>query len=158
MLPINCDQLPLKGSILYIEDDPISLRLVETLFATRHPGIVLTTATTGELGVQLAKAKRPDLVLLDMHLPDISGLQVMRELDCEIGSGLLVAILTADRATPEIIKAMSFGAFEYWTKPLQFEAFEAGLRRALERHPPDPTCRPRSPGGLSRRTDLSDYF
>ena len=73
-------------------------------------------------------------MLLDMHLPDISGLEVVRVLNEEIASGALrVTLLTADSLSMDIVKAMSLGASEYWLKPLTLDGLENGLRRALMR-------------------------
>jgi len=73
-------------------------------------------------------------VLLDMHLPDIGGLEVVRALNEEIASGKLrVTLLTADTLSMDIVKAMSLGAYDYWLKPLSMAKLEAGLKRALTR-------------------------
>ncbi|MBI3369889.1 MAG: response regulator, partial [Burkholderiales bacterium] len=109
---------PLRGSVLYIEDEPTNVALIEAMLA-RHPGVALRHAGTGAEGVRIALAERPDFVLLDMHLPDMSGLDVVRQLNTEITvRGLRVTILTGDSLTMDVIKAMSLGAYEYWVKPL----------------------------------------
>ncbi|MET0335578.1 MAG: response regulator, partial [Rhizobacter sp.] len=71
------------------------------------------------------------LVLLDMHLPDTGGLQVVRALNLEISQGLRVALLTADHLSMDILKAMSLGAYEYWVKPISATQLEKGVRRGL---------------------------
>ena len=107
---------PLRGKILYIEDD--------------------------ETTVLLVRRERPDFVLLDMNLPDISGLEVVRELNIDITSrGLRLNILTGNALSMDIIKAMSLGAYEYWLKPLTRQVFDDGLRRALTGRRPDPAHR-----------------
>lgn len=132
----------LSGKLLYIEDQPLNVALVEGILSARYPGVQLIHAGTGAEGVRLALSEKPDFVLLDMHLPDISGLEVVRQLNTEIASrGLRVTILTGDSLTMDIIKAMSLGAFEYWVKPLDLKVFEAGLRRALTGRRPDPARR-----------------
>jgi DNA-binding response OmpR family regulator len=71
-------------------------------------------------------------VLLDMNLPDIGGLEVVRALNEEIASGKLrVTLLTADTLSMDIVKAMSLGAYDYWVKPLSITKLEQGLTRAL---------------------------
>ncbi len=132
----------LRGKLLYIEDEPVNVALVETIIEQRHPGVQLIHAATGTEGVRLARSEQPDFVLLDMRLPDISGLEVVRQLNVEIANrGLRVTILTGDSLTMDIIKAMSLGAYEYWVKPLNIELFEDGLRRALTGRKPDPARR-----------------
>lgn len=132
----------LRGKLLYIEDEPVNVALVEAIIEQRHPGVQLIHAATGHEGVRLARSEQPDFVLLDMRLPDISGLEVVRQLNVEIANrGLRVTILTGESLTMDIIKAMSLGAYEYWVKPLNIELFEDGLRRALTGRKPDPARR-----------------
>ena len=123
----------LHGKVLYIEDNPINMALVETALSY-HPGITLIQASTGRDGIRLARSEHPDLVLLDMHLPDIGGLEVVRELNEEIANGeLRVTLLTADTLSTDIVKAMSLGAQDYWLKPIKLGTLDAALRRALGR-------------------------
>lgn len=129
---------PLAGRVLYIEDEPVCVELVRGMLAG-FPQVELLHAATGLDGVALARAEQPALVLLDMNLPDIGGVEVVRRLnDHIVERGLRVAILTGDQLNIDIIKAMSLGAFEYWIKPLARQAFESGLRRALSGTRPDP--------------------
>ena len=128
----------LRGKVLYIEDDPLNFAIVEAMLAY-HPEVQLVHAATGLEGVSLARSERPDVVLLDMHLPDISGLEVVRILSEDIAQGRLrVTILTADKLTMDVIKAMSLGAFEYIVKPVDARVLEAGVRRALTQRRPGP--------------------
>ncbi len=128
----------LRGKLLYIEDEPLAVEVVRGLLAV-HPGVQLLHAATGIDGVRMACDDRPDFVLLDMHLPDIGGLEVVRRLNQEIVlRRLRVTILTGDYLTMDIIKAMSLGAYEYWVKPLDARMFDDGLRRALTGKRPDP--------------------
>ncbi len=118
------------GTVLYIEDQPSNVVLVEGLLADL-PGVVLITAGTGAEGIRLARSERPALVLLDMHLPDFGGLEVIRALSLEISLGLKVALLTGDAFTMDVIKAMSLGAYDYWVKPIDPHRLLEGVRRAL---------------------------
>jgi hypothetical protein len=128
--PIS-DALDLRGKVLYIEDNPINVDLVEAALS-RYPGITLLTAGTGMEGIRLARSEKPDFVLLDMHLPDIGGLEVVRALNEQIANEhLRVTLLTADSLSMDIVKAMSLGAYDYWLKPIDMRKFEAGLQRAL---------------------------
>jgi DNA-binding response OmpR family regulator len=131
----------LSGKVLYIEDAETSLVIVQGMMEL-FPGVKLIEATTGRQGIELVRSEKPDLVLLDMHLPDIPGLEVVRALNQEIASsGLRVTILTGDRLSMDIIKAMSLGAFEYWVKPIELRVLESGLRRALGGRNADPAQR-----------------
>jgi two-component system, cell cycle response regulator DivK len=123
----------LRGTVLYIEDNPINMDLIESALAM-YPGVKLIKAQTGMEGIRLARSEQPDFVLLDMHLPDIGGLEVVRALNEEIAAGKLrVTLLTADSLSMDIVKAMSLGAYDYWVKPLNLAKFEAALKRALSR-------------------------
>ena len=128
----------LQGTVLYIEDAQFSFALVEALLSV-HPGVRLLHAATGREGVSLARNERPDVVLLDMHLPDVSGIEVVRMLSEDIAGGRFrVVLLTGDKLNIDVLKAMSLGAFEYLVKPVQIDVLEASLRRALTakaRHP-----------------------
>jgi CheY-like chemotaxis protein len=121
----------LHGKLLCIEDHPVNMELVEALVA-EFPGIELLKASTGAEGVRIAQAEHPDLVLLDMHLPDIGGLDVVRSLSEQISQDRLrVVLLTADQFSMDIVKAMSLGAHDYWLKPLTLERLQQGLAQAL---------------------------
>jgi CheY-like chemotaxis protein len=65
----------LSGKLLYIEDQPMNVALVEGILAARHPGVQLVHAATGAEGIRMVHDEQPDFVLLDMHLPDMSGLR-----------------------------------------------------------------------------------
>ena len=121
----------LHGTVLYIEDQEMNRLLVEAQLAATLPHVQLITADTGTEGVRKARSERPDLVLLDMHLPDMGGLEVVRALTLEISEGLMVALVTADHLSIDILKAMSLGAYEYWIKPIRVEQLEQGVRRAF---------------------------
>jgi two-component system cell cycle response regulator DivK len=120
------------GTLLCIEDNEVNMALVEAVVADL-PGVVLIKAATGTEGVRLARAHRPDLILLDMNLPDIGGLQVVRDLNVEIAAGLKVVLLTAQDFSTEVVKAMSLGAREYWVKPIDTRRLQEGIVRLLRR-------------------------
>jgi DNA-binding response OmpR family regulator len=148
------DAASLHGKLLLIDAEQASARIVAGLLA-QHRGVSLVHATGGLAGVALALSERPDFVILDMRLPDIGGVEVVRRLNGEIAQrGLRVAILTSEQASIETVKAMSLGVFEYWPRPLEPRLLEAGVRRALTGRRPDPArCLP-----LQRRAEraLSD--
>lgn len=112
-------------TVLQIEDNPANLQLVEHILAQR-PAAQLISASQGRLGVELARQHRPDLVLLDLHLPDIGGDQVLRELRADpITADIPVIILSADATGGQIRRLRDDGAADYLTKPLD-------VRRLLE--------------------------
>lgn len=137
--------LPLRGRLLLIAHDSARVYGVRQLLDA-HVGLRLQQAASGLEGVRLALAEPPDLVLLDLSVPDLGGPEVMRRLNGEIARrGLRVAILTAERGAMDTIRAMSLGAYEFWLEPLHQSAFDAGLRRALTGQAPDPACTLRHP-------------
>ena len=116
---------------MYVEDEPLSFAVVEGLLSG-HPELRLIRAQTGDEGVRLARSERPEAILLDMHLPDISGVEVVRRLSEDISAGTFhVVLLTGDKLNIDVLKAMSLGAFEYLVKPVNRHALEAALGRAL---------------------------
>ena len=116
-----------KRQVLYVEDNPVNALIIAELLA-RRPDLVLHLATDGESGVAQARALRPDLVLLDMQLPDINGLEVMRRLQAWPDTARIPCIALSANAMPEDIEsALRAGAADYWTKPLDFRAFMAAL-------------------------------
>lgn len=107
------------GVLLYIEDNVSNVRLMERVLE-RRPGIRLVHAARGEDGLRLAREERPDLIFMDLHLPDMSGEDVLRRLRENPALRLIpVAVLSAD-ATPEQSRNMkASGAIAYLTKPLE---------------------------------------
>ena len=120
-----------QGTVLCIEDHVASMELVEAMLAG-FTSLRLLKAYTGQQGIEMAQTERPDLVLLDMRLPDISGLDVVRALNQLISQrALRVVLLTSDTFSIEVVKAMSLGAHEYWPKPLSRERIVTGVARLL---------------------------
>ncbi|HEY8875948.1 MAG TPA: response regulator [Roseateles sp.] len=126
------DPTTLRGSILYVEDEPVSFAVVESLLSS-HPDAQLIRAQTGDEGITLARSEHPDAILLDMHLPDMSGIEVVRRLSEDISAGSFrVVLLTGDRLNIDVLKAMSLGASEYLVKPVSRQMLEVALKRALD--------------------------
>jgi PAS domain S-box-containing protein len=120
--------------ILYVEDNPVNLLLVEELVALR-PGMQLTTAPDGASGVEAALAQRPDMVLVDMQLPDIDGFEVLRRLRAEpILARTTVVALSANAMPDDVARARQAGFDDYWTKPIDFKRFLDGLDAIAARH------------------------
>lgn len=122
----------IRGSVLCIEDDPVSRELVEALLAA-FPTVNLRLAADGRSGIRAALDAMPDVILLDMHLPDMGGVEVVRALNQHIAEGeCQVILLTSDKLTIDIVKAMSLGAREYWLKPLSLDRLQGDLPRVLD--------------------------
>ena len=112
-----------EHTVLYIEDDLSNLALVQHIMV-RRPGIRLLFAPQGTLGLELARVHRPDLILLDAHLPDIEGHEVFRKLkEDPATSAIPVLIVSASAMPAEIDSMMQAGAASYLTKPLDIPLF-----------------------------------
>jgi two-component system, sensor histidine kinase and response regulator len=111
------------GKILYIEDNLSNLTLVEEMLG-EQPGIELLTAMRGSLGLELARRHCPDLILLDLHLPDLRGHEVLARLrQDEITRDIPVVVISADATARQIKRLMAAGARSYLTKPLDLGEF-----------------------------------
>ncbi|GEM86049.1 PAS domain S-box protein [Meiothermus granaticius] len=118
-------------NLLYIEDNLANLRLVERVLA-RWPNVQLLSAMQGRLGLELALSQPPDLILLDLHLPDLPGQEVLARLKAHPQTRAIpVIVLSADASDHQIERLLTQGATAYLTKPLDLEAFYRVLRKAL---------------------------
>jgi PAS domain S-box-containing protein len=112
------EALPTRGVVLYIEDNLPNLRLVERLLAHR-PNVKLLSAMLGSLGLEMAREHRPDLILLDLQLPDIPGAAVLARLQRDAETRQIPVIVISADATPgQIRRLRAAGAREFLTKPL----------------------------------------
>jgi CheY-like chemotaxis protein/anti-sigma regulatory factor (Ser/Thr protein kinase) len=118
-------------ALLYIEDNPANLQLVERLIGRRHD-IRLLTAMDGNLGVELARACLPDVILMDINLPGISGIEALRILrDDPATAHIPVLALSANAMPRDIQKGLDAGFFRYLTKPIKVSEFMSTLNAAL---------------------------
>ncbi len=106
------------GNVLYIEDNLSNLKLVEGILRHR-PGVKLAAAVTGGEGLEAARQSKPDVILLDLNLPDMHGEEVFRQLrDGETTAQIPVVIVSADASPDQIRHLESLGAYSYVTKPV----------------------------------------
>jgi PAS domain S-box-containing protein len=110
-----------RGTIVYIEDNLSNVKLVERLI-DRLPRVRLLPAMQGKLGVDLARQHHPDLILLDLHLPDLHGREVLQLLKHDPATAAIpVVILSADATAREVERLRAAGAAEYLTKPIDID-------------------------------------
>ncbi|MBC7940395.1 MAG: GAF domain-containing protein [Chitinophagaceae bacterium] len=122
-----------SGLVLHVEDNPVNVILVENMLR-RWPGVQVVAAMDGASGIEQAAALSPDLLLLDMNLPDMSGLDVLRALRSNPStSHLCVVALSASTLQEDVLAAEAAGARAYWTKPVDVLSFQDGIRALLER-------------------------
>jgi signal transduction histidine kinase/ActR/RegA family two-component response regulator len=116
-------------TILYIEDNLSNFQLVERVLGPQR-GVRLIPAMQGGLGIELAERHRPDLVLLDLHLPDIPGAAIFDRLRANpITQHVPVVVISADATDRQISRLLAAGADDYLTKPLDLRRFLEIVRR-----------------------------
>ena len=121
--------------MLHIDDNPSNLRLVERILAQR-PGVKLIAANQGARGLELARQHSPDLILLDLHLPDLPGDEILRQLRADPHTAQIpVVVISADATAAQIAHLRAAGASDYLTKPINVRQFLA----RVDATPPRPT-------------------
>jgi CheY-like chemotaxis protein len=119
-------------TLLCVEDNPANLKLVEELIA-RCPDLRLLTAVNGTLGIDLARAAQPEMILMDVNLPDISGIEALKILrEDPLTAHIPIVALSANAMPRDIVKGLEAGFFRYLTKPIKVNEFMDTLRMALE--------------------------
>ncbi len=119
-------------TLLYVEDNLANLTLVEQLIA-RRPEMRLLTATDGILGIKLARENLPEVILMDINLPGISGIQALKIIrEDPLTAHIPVLAISANAMSADIKKGMEAGFFAYLTKPIKVSEFMAALNAALK--------------------------
>jgi CheY-like chemotaxis protein len=127
-LPIGAPQ----RTLLYVEDNPANMKLVEQLIA-RYPDIRLLTAVNGTLGLKLAREAQPNVILMDINLPGISGIEVLKILHADPATAHIPVVALSANAMPRDIEmGLQMGFFRYITKPIKVKEFMDTLSMALE--------------------------
>ena len=122
---------PQERHVLYIEDNAVNALIVREMLATL-PGYRLSVAPDGTSGLAMALDLQPDLVLLDMHLPDMDGFAVLKGLRAQARTAhLTVVALSANVLPDHISRAMAAGLADYWTKPLDMALFVRRMQQLL---------------------------
>ncbi len=112
-----------KGTVLYIEDNISNLELVQQILSNECPGVQLLTETSGRMAFTRAKEDSPDLILLDLNLPDMHGSEALRLLkEDETTGSIPVVIISADAMPAQQKRLIQLGARKYLTKPLDVNA------------------------------------
>jgi len=120
-----------RRTLLYVEDNPANLELVEQLVA-RRPELRLLGAADGTLGIEFARACLPEVILMDINLPGISGLEAMKILRADPATAHIPVIALSANAVPrDIEKALEAGFFNYITKPIRVDHFMVAVDEAL---------------------------
>jgi CheY-like chemotaxis protein len=124
-------------TVLYVEDNRANMQLVEQLIA-RRPDMRLLCAEDGTRGVALARMHRPDLILMDINLPGISGLQALKILrEDSVTLHIPVLAISANAMPRDVEKGLEAGFLRYLTKPIKVMEFMEALDSALQLLPTD---------------------
>ena len=138
--PQNAQEMPVvtlpaievRHTLLYVEDNPANLLLVARLLS-RRPDIRLLSAKDGRSGVELARSSLPDVILMDINLPGISGVTALHILAGDSRTAHIPVVAISANAMPrDIEKGMLAGFFHYLTKPIRLTEFLQTLERALD--------------------------
>ncbi len=133
MAPRLAAPAPVQRQVLYIEDEPLNVLLMQEVFKTR-PEWRLHVAITGTEGLAMARAQAHDLLLVDMNLPDMNGLQLIRQLRTDASlAGQHCVALSADAMQAQIDAALAAGYDGYWTKPINISRILDALAQMLPR-------------------------
>lgn len=150
---MNTDQSTAVRTVLYIEDNALNVRLVEHVIAQR-PSVTLLVAMQGRLGLELATTYRPDLILLDLQLPDLSGEIVLACLRADPRtSPIPVIMVTGDSSEARARQLLALGADDCLSKPFDIRRLLAIIdslansgyvcdsARTVRSSPPEGGCR-----------------
>ena len=119
-------------TLLYVEDNPANLKLVEQIIA-RHHDIRLLTAVNGTRGIESARVSKPDVILMDINLPDLNGFEALKILRADpTTTHIPVIALSANAMVSDIELGIKVGFFSYLTKPFKVNELVKTLTAALE--------------------------
>ena len=119
-------------TLLYVEDNPANMKLVEQIIA-RHPDIRLLTAVNGNSGIEIARGSLPDVILMDINLPDINGFEVLKILHSDPTTAQIPVMAVSASAMPlDVERGLKAGFFRYLTKPIKVTEFMEAMAVALD--------------------------
>ena len=116
---------------LIIEDDRNIVAAIDAAFEFRWPGTAVLEARSGKKGIAMAKHEHPDIIILDLNLPDISGFEVLKEL--RESSTVPVIILTVRAEDEDVMRGLELGADDYIVKPFNYLTLLARVKAVLRR-------------------------
>ncbi len=132
LAPANMPRGTLVHTLLYVEDNPANMNLVKQIIA-RHPDIRLLTAVDGNSGILIARESQPDVILMDINLPGMSGFEALKILNSDPATAHIPVIALSANAMPrDIERGMKAGFFRYITKPINVIEFVEAMDVALE--------------------------
>ncbi len=122
----------MKHTLLIIEDDPDTSEMLRVYFEAQ--GYRVVTALTGKIGLEKSRSEKPDLILLDVRLPDMEGFEIGKHLQNDVRTSRLpVIFVTERRSRDDRISGLKLGAVDYITKPFDVQELRLRVRNALRR-------------------------
>jgi CheY-like chemotaxis protein len=122
-----------NGAVLYIDDNPDNILLVQRLLKRRCPDVQLHTAMTGDDGIRAASDDQPALILLDNRLPGTSGEKILRQLAATPATAAIpVVILSGDSSPATVSELLAAGAADFLAKPFDIHQLLAAIGRYLD--------------------------
>ena len=119
------------ATILYVEDNPANLKLVEEIISFR-PDLKLISAPDGHLGIELARAHQPDIILMDINLPGLNGIDAVKLLATDPRTAHIPVIaLTANAMPRDVEKGLAAGFFRYLIKPINIDEFTEAINSTM---------------------------
>ena len=144
--------MPKQTHILVVDDDAGHLATLKTI--ARSWGYRVSTADDGSIAVELAKEQPFDLILMDVRMAEVDGIEALRQIKT-YNPAIPILIMTAYSSVASAVDAIKAGAYDYLTKPLDFEALRLAVERAME-HAPQSRESP-TEGKTSGRIRLAKY-
>jgi PAS domain S-box-containing protein len=121
-----------RRTLLYVEDNPANMELVEQIIG-RYPNLQLLTAVNGNSGIEIARVSLPEVILMDLNLPDISGAEALKTLLGDpVTTHIPVIAISANAMSRDIEKGLASGFFRYLTKPIKVNELVDALNVALK--------------------------
>lgn len=122
----------INGTLLYVEDNLANLQLME-LIVSRIEGLEMVSTHTGELGIEMARSEKPDVIILDINLPGMNGIEVLKKLHSfEETKNIPVLALSANATERDIEKGMEAGFLQYLTKPVNIPVLVEAIKKARD--------------------------
>lgn len=119
------------ATVLYVEDNPANLKLVEEIISFR-PDLKLLSAPDGHLGIELARAHQPDIILMDINLPGLNGIDAVKLLQTDPRTAHIPVIaLTANAMPRDVERGLAAGFFRYLIKPINIDEFTEAINSTM---------------------------
>ena len=119
-----------KMSFLYVEDDPLTRNIMEKIFLMKLPGVALHLAENGKIGLELYKKHAPRLVITDVNMPVMDGIEMAAQIKAINPSAIIIAV-SAYHNTEYLLNAIEIGINHYVLKPIDFDKLFATIDKCL---------------------------